>query len=650
MTSKGYAGKILYVNLTNGKIKAEPLDTKVARKFIGGWGMNAKLAFDNIKPGTDPHSPQNALVFGAAVLGGTSAPSASKAFLTTKDPTSGTVSTAVGGYSFGAQMKWAGYDHIVVTGKAKKPVYLKIKDDDVSIVDAGNLWGKDLIEATDELRKTHGGTAAIVAIGPAGEKLVGISEVYVNKLVTLGRSFGGVFGSKNLKAIVVDGTKGVEVANPAEYKKLVDSCVANFMSDPIREQWTKLALHFVVPLWFKAGHLFMWDHGRATMPEKEGMAIFGPEPYMKIKKSTLACVGCRSGDKAVFELKEGDYAGLTAAFSCPVVMGYALKLGIKDMNQLARLLEAANRYSVDAVTFSGMVDWVIDLYERGIITKKDTGGLELKQGDFNMVMKLLEMTAKREGFGEVLAGGWLSAIKKIGRDSGKHAIIMKGGDPDFDGRVSFGAETFGSCTNPRPAHDMPVGGLTIAMGRKPDFFRKVSKTMGFPEEADARVFYETGFNLGRFEAIYEKWCTVVNSFGICFRMQCTRLYSPQICADLYTAATGIPMTSAELLEAAERAYNLYRVINVREGFSRKDDQLPERWLNEPMKIGGEKEVSLMDYFKTKAITRKDVEKILDDYYDEHGWDVKTGIPTKAKLTELGLKEAAADLEERGFYK
>lgn len=641
MGSKGYAGNILYVDLTQGKSKSEPLNTDVARRFIGGWGMNAKLAYDNIKPGYAPYDPQNALVFGAGILAGTSSPSASKAFLTTKDPTSGTVCTAVGGYSFGAQMKWAGYDHIVITGKAQKTVYIYIKDDQVAIKDASHIWGKDLFESYDILRKEHGGICSIVSIGPAGEKKVGISEVYVNKLVTLGRSFGGVFGSKNLKAVVVEGTKGVEVADAEKFKKIVDSCVANFMSDPLREQWTKLALHFVVPLWFKAGHLFTWDHGRATMPEKEGMAIFGPEPYMKIKKSTLACVSCRSGDKAVFELKEGKYAGTTVALSCPVVMGYYLKLKLKDINELAKIMEMDNKYGVDAVTFAALLDWAIDLYERGIITKKDTGGLELKAGDFDLFLKLLEMTAKREGFGDVLADGWLGAIKRIGRGSEKYAIIMKSGDPDFDARVSFGVETFGSCTNPRPAHDMPVGGLTIAMGRKPDFFKKISKTMGFPDEAEARIFRPDGFNLGRFQAIYENWCTIVNCFSICFRMQSTRLYSPEICAELYTAATGIPMTASELLKAAERAYNLYRVINTREGFSRKDDRLPERWLTEPLRIGNEKDVPLMDYFKTKTITREDVEKILDDYYDEHGWDIKTGIPTKEKLTQLGLEDVAA---------
>jgi aldehyde:ferredoxin oxidoreductase len=218
------------------------------------------------------------------------------------------------------------------------------------------------------------------------------------------------------------------------------------MGDPLREQWTKLALHFVVPLWLKAGHLFMWDHGQATMPEKEGMEIFGPDKYVEIRKSTLACVACRSGDKAVFELKSGKYAGLVTPFSCPVVMGYSLKLGIEDINELAKLLEMENRYGIDSCSFSGLVDWATDLYERGIITKEDTGGLELKQGDFETILKLLELTAKREGFGDILADGWLGAIKRIGRDSGKHAIIMKGVDPDFDARVSFGVETFGAST------------------------------------------------------------------------------------------------------------------------------------------------------------------------------------------------------------
>ncbi|MFC1869753.1 aldehyde ferredoxin oxidoreductase family protein [Chloroflexota bacterium] len=637
MASKGYAGKILRVNLSNGAIKHEPLDTEMARRFIGGWGMNARLAYDNIKPGTDAYSPDNVLIFGAGLLGGTSSPSTSKSFLTTKDPVSGTVSTAVGSSNLSAEMKWAGYDHLLITGKSKKPIYLEITDDDVKIHDAGHLWGKDLVEATDELRKVHGGTCAIVCIGPAGENLVGIAEVFANKLTTLGRSFGGVFGAKNLKAIVVDGTRGLEVADPDKFKQIVDGCVDSFMTDPIREQWTKLALHFVVPLWLKAGHLFPWEHGRATMPEKEGAEIFGPEKYLSIKRNTLACVSCRSGDKAFLEVKEGEYAGTATPASTPVVMGYSLKLGIKDINQLAKLLETANRYGIDACTFPGLVDWAIDLYERGILKKKDTGGLELKQGDFDMVMKLLEMTAKKEGFGGVLARGWLGAIKKIGKGSEKHAIIMKGVEPDFDARVSFGLETFGACTNPRPAHDMPVGGLTIAMGRKPEFYQKVAKTIGFTDEDVARIFTPEGFNLGRFLAVYEKWCTVVNSFGICFRMQSTRLYSPEICAGLYEAATGIPMTAAGLLESAERAYNVYRLINTREGFSRKDDQLPARWLNEPLRVRNENDVPLMNYFKTQAITKKDADKILDDYYDEHGWDKKTGVPTEKKLKELGLE-------------
>ena len=172
MESYGYAGRILHVDLTTGKSEVEALDRKLARSFIGGWGMNAKLAYDHVKPGTDAYSPEMPIILGAGVLGGTIATASAKSFVTTKCPTSGTVSTAVGGSNLSAALKWAGYDHMIITGKAQRPVYLNIVDDDVEIRDASDLWGKDLAEATEELRDRHGGTCAITCIGPAGENLV----------------------------------------------------------------------------------------------------------------------------------------------------------------------------------------------------------------------------------------------------------------------------------------------------------------------------------------------------------------------------------------------------------------------------------------------------------------------------------------------
>jgi aldehyde:ferredoxin oxidoreductase len=182
---------------------------------------------------------------------------------------------------------------------------------------------------------------------------------------------------------------------------------------------------------------------------------------------------------------------------------------------------------------------------------------------------------------------------------------------------------------------MPVGGLTVAVGRKPEFFLKTAKKMGFPDEALPRIFDAERFDLGRFQAHYENWCTVINCLGICFRMQCTRLYDQDVCAALYQTATSMPMTPDDLMEGAERAYVLYRMLNAREGFSRADDRFPPHWFR-PLK-SGESTIELMDYFKTKPISREDAEGILDAYYSEKGWGVADGVPSADTLQRLGLE-------------
>jgi len=631
----GYAGHILYVDLTDGKIEKIPLELRDAAEFIGGWGLNAKLAYENIEPGIDAFSPENSIIIGAGLLGGTLSPSTCKTFATYKCPATGTIATAVGGGGLSASLKWAGYDHLIIRGRSEKPVYLKILDDDVEICDADKLWGKDLLLATDKLRDEYGGTCQILSIGPAGEKMVKIAIALNNKGPTLGRTLGGVMGSKNLKAVVVRGTKGIKVADRERFMKMVDELAEKALRDPLREGWTSLGLHFVFPVWAKVGHLFTYKNWKEIYADEErAIKYYGPEQYRRIKKSTIACPSCITGDKAVIELKEG--AGLTTFASCPIVasVAYGVKFGLDSQNDAFRLHDLANRLGLDEASFSNLLDFAIDLYDRGILTDKFLKGIELTP-DFHTIARLMEMTASRIDFGDHLAQGWLGFIEKIGKDSERHALIIKGADPDFDARISFGVETLGSVTNPRAAHDMPVGGLTIALGRKPEFFQKIGARMGIPKEVAERIFSHSGFDLGRFQAHYENWATLLNCLGICFRMQSSSLYTADICAELYSSATGIETDAQNLIKGAERAYNLYKMANVREGFDRKDDRFPEQWVDQPLKKGQE-ELWLMDYFKARRLTREDLEKILDNYYEERGWSKEKGIPSREKLSELGL--------------
>ena len=321
-----------------------------------------------------------------------------------------------------------------------------------------------------------------------------------------------------------------------------------------------------------------------------------------------------------------------------------MRLGCGNMNNNIKLCDMANRFGVDEQTFTGIVSWMIELYQRGILTKEDTGGLELKEG-FEVAKTLLEQTARNEGLGATIALGFKGAEEKIGRGSEKYACEIKGTEPDFDARASFGVETFTSVVNPRPCRDLPVGGLTIAKGREPDFFRKaVGRTGYLSKERFDQVLSTEGFDLPRLTAHYEYWATILDLMGICFRMQNSRLYDVANCAELYSAATGIQKSPEELLKDAERAFNLNKMLNLREGFTRKDDGFPERWF-EPLKRPDRgTELVMMDYFGKKHISKDDSEQMLSDYYDEHGWDAETGIPTEEKLVELGLESMAEDLK------
>lgn len=642
---KGYAGSILRVDLTSGKITRDSYPPELAEKYIGGWGVNQKLAHEFIPAGVDPLAPEAPIIISPGFLTGTLSPGCSKVFFTTKCPASNTVSTWVGSLHFGLKLKWAGCDSVVITGKAPKPVYLKIIDGEVEICDAGDLWGrKDLFETADILKERHGKTCSVASIGPAGENLVKISIVLLDKGTTCGRTVGCTMGAKNLKAIVVDGNRGMRPADTGRFMKIVDSLVERGMRDPNRNNWKRMGLYLIWPLWESAGYLTT-KNSTETAPGEKLLGQFGQQAYLKHVRYTYGCPACLAYDKSVIELNEGRFAGLLAPTSTPIgpaMMGGA-RLNLEGFDYSVKLADEANRLGIDCATFSAILGWMIELFQKGILTAEDTGGIELKEG-FETAMTLLHQTAGKEGLGAVISQGFKGAEKMIGRGAEKYACEVKGTEPDFDARGSFGVEVFTAQVNVRPSRDLPVGGLTVARGRKPDFFQKVIKSVGYvPGEKFDRIVTAEGFDLPRLAVYYEYWAAILDMMGVCFRMQNSSLYNVKVLAGLYSAATGIEKTAGELLKDAERAVNLARVLNAREGFSRKDDRFPERWF-EPLKRPDRgEELVLTDYFGKRRITPEDTEKMLSDYYEEHGWDVGKGIPTKEKLLELGLEEAVADI-------
>jgi len=631
MEMGGYAGNVLHVDLTKNEIEREPLDPELAKSFIGGLGVNVKFAYDLIKPGTDPLSPRNVIIIGAGPLVGTIAPGSSRVYAVAKFPINNTIGWAGGGgMSFGCMLKNAGYDHVIIKGRAAEPVFLKISDDDVKICDAEGLWGKETNKTADELWKKHGRQAGIISIGQAGENLVKFAMAYIDKTSTLGRGgFGAVMGSKNLKAIIARGTKGVRVSDSKRFMKLCDELFERIKKYPRLKEWQDFGLLVSLPF----------------LPK---------ELYLeKLKKARICCTSCPIGDKDVIQIKEGEFKGLTAYTSSVVNMVMPMLLGL-PYDKAVKCSALLDDYGMDMFEFFAVLDFVNKLYDNGMITKEY---LESKiEYDVESLAEWARKIAYREGVGDVLAEGSRAVINEFGKESEKFAPPMAKGLTTYIGPGiwdRFGTLELDQILSPRGSHVGSGGSPTYFTVRPLEQFITHFDRMGIPEDAVKRIMPEPrdwpwgvqtglvspeekmGLNVGRLTRYSEDWFTALACLGTCARAQINRFYSAKTCAELYSAATGIEIDRKELMRRAERVWNLLKAANVREGFSRKDDKPPESWFEKP---------TFMDYTGKVEITREIANKFLDYYYEERGWDVKKGIPTREKLLDLGLKSVAEDLE------
>lgn len=648
----GYAGNILYVNLTSGSIRSEPLDAEMARTYIGGAGINNKLAYDLIPPDVDPLSPQNAIIIGTGPFNGTMIPGCSEVMITYKSPLNGSFPHSNGGGCFSHFLKSSGYDHIVITGRSDKPVYLKIHDEDVELCNAGDLWGVDVFDTTDELRRRHE-PCSVIPIGQAGENLVNISVTQIDKGGTVGS--GGlcaVMGSKNLKAMVaVQGTKGIAVADPRRLRKLVDEILSRVTNYHFRDEMMKGGAMAMTAGWVPQGMLA--KNSSVLIPFPPNTKEVQAEIYELHRQSRkkIACATCPMSDKDRLDLPDRDIVTYdTAVFAVGAIMTASPAFGHRaEGSPLDRYADAlhffdmVNRYGIERVySFQGLVDFVVTLYEDGIITKEDTGGVELNR-EFDTLLKLTRMTAFREGFGDILADGVIGAARRIGKGVDKYVQnVIKGQFVIFDPREwGLGPMQFEPIVHPGRCFGVAagMGAATYSPGWPIKELMRQADRCGVPEEAIGRIFTDDSFNVGRLTKHGEDFFNLFNMFGQCHRLYISRFYSMQILAELYSAVTGIEATPADLKLASERVWNLWKLINYRAGFDRKDDEPPEIWF-QPLK-GVDTEHHLKDYFGTTALTREDVDRLLDDYYDERGWDKKTSLPTPRKLKQLGLSSLAS---------
>lgn len=639
-----YAESVFKVDLTTGKFEKETLEPALCRKFLGGSGVGWKLIADLIEPGIDPLSPKNVIVINPGILVGTLTFGSPKTTVITKFPVIATEDNrhfieeaTAGGRYFGLGLKMAGCDHLVITGKADGHVYIRVTDENVEIVDAENLWGRGIQEVTNELVRKEGERTGVVAIGKAGENLVRLALAIVDKTNSLGRSgLGAVMGSKNFKAIVARGTGDIKVAKPDEFMTISRELRNRIRNWPRREHWIIMGL--------AAG----WSDFKHTQypgkwPKQKWDELYGEKTRLETLEKVIPCISCMLSCRLMWKIKGGEFdgeIGFGSPFSKSATSG--MLLDVEDHRKIIHLVKLGNdEAGIDFYTTTRLIDFVTTLYEQGVITKKHTGGFELKRC-WETYLKLLIMTVEREGFGDILADGWIRLKKEFGLDPQDYWYggICKGVDFIYDARPSrFHPLMMTFFTRPRPHH----GGShtrTNSPNRPLNEIRNQVEGWGIPLDAIERIFEQTPysgkFNVGRYTKYMEDIMRVNNALGICSIFTYQALISGEDMARLYSAKTGNSLTAGELMKAGERISNIAKLINVREGFTRNEDKVPETWLR-PME-SPEGKIELMDYYGTQSLTKSDIEKMLDEYYDERGWNLKKGIPAKQKLQELGLEE------------
>ncbi len=629
-------GHILYVDLSTGQHQTQPIDEEIAHQFLGGWGISAWLAYRMISPQTEPLSPENPIIFGAGLLGGTMAPTSSKFMATTKFPITRTIGTSVGGTG-GDSLRLAGYSQVVVSGQAEGPTLLRIFDDEVALEDASWLWGKDIAEVTDMVRARYGHDCSVVCIGPAGENQVGVSMAFVNHMGHLGQGgLGAIMGYKNLKAVVIRGTGSIAVADRKEFQRLSDQVHEAMLKLPYRPEWLEIGPGIAA-----------WGY-RARRPkltpEQEAADVYGPTWYDKIYRGPVACPSCPLACKHLLEIREGEHAGLLALVTGAGSGWDKFNTGNTDHSLVLR--EYCNRMGIDDSETTAVIDWAIKCYQAGIITKEDTGGLELGY-NYATAETLLHQICAKEGLGKLLADGLGEAVKRIGRGSEKYAALLKNraaGVSSGDGRLHFQPMTMTEVVNPRGYNAVPSNGPGFMPGHPPETFRRYLRTLMVPEEEIAEICSDDNVNMALVARHAEDKYGISTSLGICTRQPVGQTYTPSLYAQFYAAMTGIVREPKELMQAGERIWNLIKAANVREGFTRADDAFDEKQF-EPLELGGQT-YNFKDYYG-HPLDKAATDALIDGYYQSRGWDPERGMPTVAKLEELGLHFVVEDLAQAG---
>jgi aldehyde:ferredoxin oxidoreductase len=592
---------------------------------VGGLGLNAWLMEQVYVTGTDPLSPDNPIILGAGPLVGTGTPGAAKIVATTRFPLNGTISDSVGSMRFAQNLKGAGFDHLTITGRSKKPVVLVLENDKASFIDAKESWGMDIFETTDALKKTQAeNRSSVIAIGPAGENRVAFSLALVDKASTIGRGgLGAVMGSKNLKAIVAMGDQRPKVHDGEELKRLLSG---------MRERLKRFKNH---PRVLELGIMENWDNylhqlfacrnfTRTLSPEK-ATELYGPDVYRSLKIKRFGCPSCFTPDKDHLEVREGPHKGFkttTTSYLNSVTIGHLFDLNQpSDKTVGLRFLDRLNRMGLDMFTLGIMLDFLFTMCEDG---KLDPAHFDLPlERDEKTLNRWVETIASRQGSADILAEGWRSLLDSLGKEYESDAPIIKDCDVFWEPRlVGLGTMEFEQIVSLKGARSASGGSPTYLPGQPEEnlpLFRRHLDRMGADAMAIDRIMDSPlGFNVGRMTRYAEDWYTILSSLGICNRHFINRFYSYGLCQKLFSAVTGFEVDEDHLRESAVMVWDALKRLNQKEGFGVADDRPPEIWFK-PMTGADGQPLVLRDYFGKSELNRDDITRLVEDYYDERGW-------------------------------
>jgi len=597
-------------------------------EFLGGRGFNSRRLYEEVSTGVAPLSPENKLMFATGPLVGTAFPLGARFNVSAKSPLTGILGDSNAGGHFAAEIKFAGYDQIIVEGRSPKPCYVFVQDQEVQIMDAEHLVGKDVYEATETIRKDLADPHVQVAtVGPAAENLVLYAGIFANFVRPAARTgMGTVMASKNLKAIALRGTGSVKIADSGAFWSIAEEVERETYAHP--QYWPRriMGTTRILSLADKLGFLPTRHFTSATF--EHAAEVSGERLAREYNVKNRACFSCIVPCSRIYTIRQGDYAGLHGEGpEYEALSSFTARVGNANLNLALKAVDLTNRLGLDAITTAECIAWAMELYERGELTKRETGGLELKWGDGEAILGLIAKIAYRDGFGDLLADGVKKAAEKLGKGM-EIAFHVKGLEliqADPRGLKGYG---LGYAVSSRGADHLRSEPF-LELSDDPD---KGLKMFGI-REATQRLAYRGKGKLIRY---CENWCAIIDSLEICKNLaENMELLPLNRAAEITKAATGFPFTEDMMFEIGERIVNLERAYLVREGITRKDDYLPARFLKEPLPDGNSKGSVF------------EMEPMLDEYYEERGWD-SNGVPKTEKLRETRLEYVIQDLKRRAI--